>query len=58
MLNETGAFLFRFMQEDTDRATLLHRLEEEYEAPEAQLRADLESFLSQMREAGLLEEAV
>lgn len=58
MLNETGAFLFRFMQEDTDRETLLHRLEEEYEAPETQLRAGLEAFLSQMREAGLLEEAV
>lgn len=58
MLNETGAFLFRSMQEDTDRETLLRRLEEEYEASKALLRADLEDFLSRMREAGLLEEAV
>ena len=56
MLNETGAFLLRSMQEETDRETLLRRLAEEYEAPEEQLRADLEAFLSQMREAGLLEE--
>ena len=56
MLNDTGAFLVRSMQEDTDRETLLRRLREEYEAPEELLRADLEAFLTQMREAGLLEE--
>ena len=57
MLNETGAFLFRAMQEETDRETLLRRLTEEYDAPEELLREDLEAFLTQMREAGLLEEA-
>lgn len=57
MLNETGAFLLRALQKDTDVEALLRLLTEEYEAPEAQLRQDLEGFLSQMREAGLLEEA-
>ena len=56
MLNETGAFLFRCLQEEADRETLLRRLTEEYEAPEALLQTDLEDFLSRMREAGLLEE--
>ena len=56
-LNETGAFLFRALQQDTDRETLLRQLSEEYEAPEALLRADLDKFLSQMREVGVLEES-
>ena len=56
MLNETSAFLIRSMQGETDREMLLRRLAEEYEAPEEVPRANLDACLSQMREAGLLEE--
>lgn len=56
MLNETGAFLARSLQTETDRETLLELLRAEYDAPEDLLRKDLEGFLAQMRELGLLEE--
>ena len=56
MLNETGAFLVRALETDTDREGLLARLREEYDAPDERLSADLESFLAQMRELGVLEE--
>ncbi len=56
MLNETGAFLLRALQKDSDRESLLLQLQEEYDAPEELLREDLDGFLSQMRELGLLME--
>ena len=42
MLNETGAFLLRALETETDREELLNRLREEYEAPEELLQADLD----------------
>ena len=57
MLNETGAFLLRALETDAEREALLDRLREEYDAPEELLRTDLDGFLAQMRELGLLEEA-
>ena len=56
MLNETGAFLVRALETDTDREGLLDRLREEDEAPDELLAADLDGVLAQMRELGLLEE--
>lgn len=56
MLNETGAFLVRHLQEDRTRRELLALLRAEYEAPDALLERDLDAFLAQFREAGLLED--
>ena len=56
MLNETGAFLLRALENETDRESLLRQLSDTYDAPEELLRKDLEDFLARMRELGLLEE--
>lgn len=56
MLNETGAFLLRALQTDSDRESLLRQLQAEYDAGEELLQKDLDDFLSQMRELRLLEE--
>ena len=56
VLNETGVFLFRALEQDAEREELLRLLREEYDAPEEQLAADLDEFLSRMREMGILEE--
>ena len=56
MLNETGAFLLRALETETDRESLLRQLSDSYDAPEELLRKDLEDFLARMRELGLLEE--
>ena len=56
MLNETGAFLVRALDREIGWDELLARLREEYDAPDELLAADLDRFLAQMREQGLLEE--
>lgn len=56
-LNETAAFLFRALETETDRTALLDALCAEYESPRDKLEADLDIYLSQMRELNLLEEA-
>ena len=56
MLNETGAFLVRCLKTEVSRAELLDKLREEYEAPDDVLLRDLDAFLAQMREVGVLED--
>ena len=55
-LNATSAFLIAALQAETDEEAVLRQMLEKYDAPEAELRADLAEFLDQMRELRLLEE--
>ena len=55
-LNKTAAFVWELLQTDTDRVSLLAALTARFEADEAVIAADLDAFLQQAREAGLLDE--
>ena len=53
-LNETAAFIFNHLQEDTSEDLLLDALEEEFEATREDLAVDLSKCLAQFEEKGLL----
>ena len=55
-LNETGAFLWEKLQSETDPATLTKELCKEYNVEALVAEKDVESFLSKLRGAGLLNE--
>lgn len=55
-LNETGAFLWLRLQEDTTAAGVTDALLAEYEVSAEKAAADVESFLNRLRENGLLDE--
>lgn len=55
-LNESGALLWRGLQQDTDLPTLAAILTAEYEVDEAKATADAEAFVALLREKGLLDE--
>ena len=54
-LNETGAFLFRILQEGADREELIDRMLEEYNVSRERAAADIDKFIAKLREADLLE---
>lgn len=54
-LNETGAYLWEFLREDTSKEKLLENMLKEYDADEKILSADIDEFLSVLEEKGLLE---
>ena len=54
-LNETGAYLWEFLKEDTSKEKLLENMLKEYDADEKILSADIDEFLSVLEEKGLLE---
>ena len=54
-LNETGAFLWRLLQQETDEDALVRALMEQYEVDQATARADVAEFVDSVREAGALE---
>lgn len=54
--NETGAFLWRKLQNDTTFEQLLQSVLDEYDVDEATASADIEEFLNEMRSVGALEE--
>lgn len=54
-LNETGAFLWNSMKEETDREALLAALLAEYDVEKEQAERDIDSFLEKVTEAGLAE---
>lgn len=54
-LNETGAFLFERMKEETTEDALVQALLETYEIDEATAKQDVETFVSKIREAGIVE---
>ena len=55
-LNKTAAFVWEHLQDDTDRDTLLAALTARFNADETVIAADLDAFLQQAREAGILDE--
>ncbi len=55
-LNETGAFLWRQLQEETTAEDLVAALLAEYEVTEELACADVDTFLGSLREAQLLDE--
>ena len=54
-LNETGAFLWRRLEEGSDTKALATALCDESEVTEEQALADVESFLATLREADCID---
>lgn len=54
-LNETGAFLWKLLQNDTEPKIILKELMSEYDVDEATAKADIEAFINKMYGAGLLD---
>ena len=55
-LNDTGAFLWRNLENETSEAELLSKLLNEYEINEEIAKRDVCAFLENIRGAGLLDE--
>lgn len=53
-LNETGAFLWKQLQQECTADNLTAALLTEYEVDEATARADVDKFLANLKEAELL----
>ncbi|MFQ8601084.1 MAG: PqqD family peptide modification chaperone [Oscillospiraceae bacterium] len=53
--NETGAFLWRLLQQETDERALVQALMDQYEVDLETARADVAEFVASVREAGALE---
>lgn len=54
-LNETGAFLWKKLQDDVDKYYLLEELMKEYDVDEETAKADIANFVNKMYGAGLLD---
>ncbi len=54
-LNETAAFLFRQLQSDISRATLLEQLIDEYDVNKETAKVDVDAFCAQLEEVNLIE---
>lgn len=54
VLNETAAFLWDLMQNDTDKETLLKAVLNEYEITEADALSDIDAFLQNLKEKDFL----
>lgn len=55
-LNDTGSFLWEKLQSETTRENLIAALAEEYDVDSATAEADVDAFLKELKEAGLLAE--
>lgn len=55
-LNDTGAFLWRNMEQECSEEELVAALMEEYDVDEAQAKKDVSAVVSKFREAGILVE--
>ncbi len=55
-LNETGAFLWRLLENGGTRETLLAQLQEEYEVDTETAERDLDVFLEKLKSTGALHE--
>lgn len=55
-LNESGALLWRTLEQGADRDALTAALTAEYDVQPTQARADVEEFLASLRDAGCLAE--
>lgn len=55
-LNESGAFLWKTMSEDTTEPLLVDALLNEYDVDEERAKADVQAFVKKMRKANLIDE--
>ncbi len=55
-LNEAGAFLWQQLENDTTEDAVVSAMLEQYDVDEATAKADVAKFVSQLREASLIEE--
>ena len=55
-LNESGAMLWRVLEQGADREKLTAALLDEYEVSRQQAMADVDAFLNKLLQAGCLEE--
>ena len=55
-LNETGAFLWSLLEEDTTIESMTEKMVAEYEIDAATAKSDIEAFTEKLRLSGLLEE--
>lgn len=55
-LNETGAFMWRLLDQGLTRDEIVAKTEEEYDAPRELIGQDVDRLLAKMRDAGLLVE--
>ncbi len=55
-LNEAGAFLWQQLENETTIDAVVAAMLQQYEVDEATAKADVEKFISQLREASLIEE--
>lgn len=55
-LNETGAFLWNSLKSETTEEVLVEQMIREYEVDKETAAKDVDAFLSQLRENGLIEE--
>ena len=53
-LTGTAQSIWRLLDGSRDRAAILSELSAEYRAPEAEIAADLDAFVAELRAAGLL----
>lgn len=56
-LNETGAFLWRMLENGADQGCLVEALMREYDVEETAAFDDVEEFLKKLQEMGVLEES-
>lgn len=54
-LNETGALLWKALEQGAEKEELLQIIKNEYEVDEAVAREDIERFLDKLRSLGVLE---
>ncbi len=55
-LNETGAFLWRLLENGASRGELLEALLEEYDVTNERAEKDLDALLAKMNDLGVLED--
>ena len=53
-LNETAAFIFNLLKDETTEEAILDALENEYDAPRERLIDDVRKIINEYREKGLL----
>ncbi len=54
-INAVGRRIFELLSENPDKKAVLETLMEEYDVEEDRLRADIDRFLSELKERGLAE---
>ena len=54
VLNHTGEFICRMLQQDTDRDSLIEGLAQEYGTEPEQVAADVDTFLSELDSCHML----